>query len=91
MAKNIERALIIALVAVGFMSVSPANCEESQVVASLPSSSVSDPVLDKAFELIRQRREGVQIQRTESKPAEVRSRRDLSHIFILGGSAAIPM
>jgi hypothetical protein len=99
MATNFGQALLCALVAASSLTLCPVNAEESQtVVASLPGSTLgSDPVLDRAMDIIRHSREAAQtqIRRNDYKPATdekiVRTHRNDGHTFILGGSAAIPM
>ncbi len=99
MATKLQRALILALVAVGSFAICPVNAEEAQqVVASLPGSTINtDPVIDRAMDIIRQSRdaEQKQIRRHEYRPSFdekiVRSHRNANHVYILGGSAALPM
>jgi hypothetical protein len=99
MATKLQRALIFALVAVGSFAVCPVNAEESQqLIASLPGSTVNtDPVIDRAMDIIRQSREAEQkvIRRHDYIPSFdekiVRSHRNPNHVYILGGAAALPM
>ena len=95
MSSKLERALILALVSISSLALAPATAEE-QVVALLPSAS--DPVLERAFDVIRESNaaQQKQIKRDEYKPGlldtkVVRSRRVPNHVYVLGGSAAMPM
>jgi hypothetical protein len=96
MATVIKRALLCALVAVGSLALVPANAEDAQVVAALPAVS-ADPVLERALDFIRESNDAQkkQIHRNEYRPAFdskiVRSRRNSNHVYVMGGSAAIPM
>ena len=99
MTRQIERALICAVVAVGSLSISSVRAEETEaVVASLsPHSSISapDPIMNRALEIMQASQHAQQsVLRQKAEPKVepiVRSRHDSSHTYILGGSAAIPM
>jgi len=97
MAKTINRAVLSAIFVLGSLAVCPSYADNAQVVASLPPTTASDPVLDRAFEIIHQSKAAQerQLRRDQYKPVSplrvVRSRRDLSHTYIMGGSAAVPM
>jgi hypothetical protein len=98
MAKSINRAVLSAITLLGSLTVCPGLAEDAQsVIASLPPVTATDPVLDRACDIIHQSKAAQerQLRRDQYKPVSplkvVRSRRDSSHTYILGGSAAIPM
>lgn len=94
MATKFERALIGALVAVGSLALAPANAEGTQSIALLPTN---DPVLDRAFDVIRASRNAheKQLRHNDYTPSFdskiVRSRKDVNHVYVMGGGAAVPM
>jgi len=98
MAKSINRAVLSAVMVLGSLAACPAYAGDAQtVIASLPPVTASDPVVDRAADVIHQSKAAQerQLRRNEFKPVSplkvVRSRHDSTHTYVLGGSAAIPM
>lgn len=96
MAKATFQAVIIAALTIsGSALLNPAHADQT-VIATMPAAPASDDVMQRAIDYIQQSKAARdrQVERDKIKitsPERVVRHRSSDHVYVLGGSAAIPM